>query len=117
MRITPWPARVVYTRTHTIFGRDFTQWYASGGMDLALDVDAFAGRKRRVEIGGILEFELGGTHSMLPSSVLSESGSRGRSLGGSSQLLGLGAFPLCFALSRSRFAYVCRALRRNRSPE
>src|ERR1051326_9362453 len=49
-------------------------------MDLALDVDSFAGRKCSIEIGGILEFELGRTHSMLPSSVLSESGSRGRSL-------------------------------------
>src|SRR5215831_2301646 len=49
-------------------------------MEFAVDVDAFACRKGGVEVGGILEFEFGRTHFMLPSSVLSESGSRGRSL-------------------------------------
>src|SRR5438034_11736944 len=49
-------------------------------MKFASDVDALAAGKCSIEVSGILEFELETTHFLLPSSALSESGSRGRSL-------------------------------------
>src|SRR5438093_5089303 len=80
VRITPGPARVVYPHTSPVLGQDLSQRYLDGTIKFALDVDALAGRKSGIEVGGILEFEFGTTHSLLPSSALSESGSRGRSL-------------------------------------
>src|SRR5262249_17349544 len=78
--ISPRPACVVYARPHAVLGCNFSERHPDRRVNLPVDIDALAGRKGGVEVSGILEFELGSTHSMLPSSVLSESGSRGRSL-------------------------------------
>src|SRR5207237_4196338 len=80
LRVTPGPPRVVKVDAPAVFGRDLAERHSDRRMKAALDVDALAGRKCGVEVGGILELELGSTHSMLPSSALSESGYRGRSL-------------------------------------
>ena len=78
--IAPRPARVIYANTRAVLRQDLSQRYPQRKMKFALDVDALAGRKCGIEVSGILEFDLGSTHSLLPSSALSESGSRGRSL-------------------------------------
>src|SRR2546428_10015034 len=79
-RICPGPTGVVHTKAAPILRRDLAQGHAHRRMKLALDVNAFACRKRGVEVGGILELEFRSAHFRLPSSALSESGSRGRSL-------------------------------------
>src|SRR5213594_2050040 len=78
--IAPGPARVVDADASAVPRQHLAQRYSNGAMQLAWNVDAFAGRKRGIEIRGILELEFGSTHCVLPSSALSESGSRGRSL-------------------------------------
>ena len=78
--IAPGPARVVDADASAVLRQHLAQRYSNGAMQLAWNVDAFAGRERGIEISGILELDFGSTHSVLPSSALSESGSRGRSL-------------------------------------
>src|SRR5262249_47227661 len=78
--IAPRPTRVIHRDTSTVLRQDLSQRDSNRRMKFALDVNALAGRKCGIEIGGIFKFELGTTHSLLPSSALSESGSRGRSL-------------------------------------
>src|SRR5436190_1444430 len=77
--IRPSPTRVVHAQMPAILRRDLAERYLDRRMDFALDVDAFACRKGGVEVGGILKFEFRSAHVRLPSSALSESGSRGRS--------------------------------------
>src|SRR5215831_3627004 len=78
--IRPWPPRVVDSRSRAIPCRNLAERDSHGRMKFTRDVNAFAGGKSSVEVGGILEFEFGRTHFTLPSSVLFDSGSRGRSL-------------------------------------
>src|SRR6185436_10786372 len=78
--IGPRASRVIDAQARAILGRNLAQRHENRGMKLALDVDALACRKGSVEVGGILEFEFRSAHVKLPSSALSESGCRGRSL-------------------------------------
>src|SRR5262249_28231734 len=76
VRITPHSPVVVNTNGRVVFHGNFTQRNQNFRMQATLNVDAFARGKSGVEVGGIVEFELGCAHRYLPSSVLPESGSR-----------------------------------------